>query len=172
MKEIFERVSVRRFEEKMVEDEKIRRVLEAAMCAPTAGNQRAWEFYVVTDRETLEELARTSNYSAPAGRAPVAIVVCYRTTKPEKGLDFPEMKEVDCALATQNMWLELEHLGLGGVMLGVAPVKERMEHVRKALNLPETLEPFTILPFGYPAKRHPLAEGRYEEDRVHYVTGK
>ena len=44
MKEIFERVSVRRFEEKMVEEEKIRRVLEAAMCAPTAGIRELGNF--------------------------------------------------------------------------------------------------------------------------------
>ena len=51
MNEIFHRISVRKFEEREVEPEKIERILRAAMAAPSARNQQPWEFYVVTDRE-------------------------------------------------------------------------------------------------------------------------
>ena len=49
MKEIFERVSIRKYEDKPVESDKIQQILKAAMAAPSAGNQQPWEFYVVTD---------------------------------------------------------------------------------------------------------------------------
>ena len=51
MKEIFHRVSVRKFEDRPVEDDKVEQVLRAAMAAPSAGNQQPWDFYVVTAKE-------------------------------------------------------------------------------------------------------------------------
>ena len=51
MKEIFHRVSVRKFEDRAVESDKVEQVLRAAMAAPSAGNQQPWDFYVVTSRE-------------------------------------------------------------------------------------------------------------------------
>ena len=62
MKEIFERVSTRRFEERPVEREKIEALLRAAMAAPSAGNQQPWEFYVIEDRG-IRQLS-----SAPTGK--------------------------------------------------------------------------------------------------------
>ena len=60
MNEIFQRISVRKYEEKPVEQEKIDQILRAAMAAPSAGNQQPWEYYVVRDRETIRKLAACS----------------------------------------------------------------------------------------------------------------
>ena len=57
MKEIFERRSVRKFADREVEAEKLEAVLRAGMAAPSAGNQRPWEFYIVRDRKKLEALS-------------------------------------------------------------------------------------------------------------------
>ena len=51
MNEIFHRVSVRKFEKKPVEQEKIMQILRAGMQSPSTGDQRPWEFYVVTNRK-------------------------------------------------------------------------------------------------------------------------
>jgi nitroreductase len=59
VKEIFERISIRKYENRPVEEEKIRQVLKAAMAAPSAGNQQPWEFYVVRDPEMIRKLADT-----------------------------------------------------------------------------------------------------------------
>ena len=165
MQEIFARASHRSFADRPVEREKIEQLLRAAMAAPTAVNQRPWEFYVVENKEILEKMAEASQYAWPAGKASVAIVVCYRT----EGNHAPEMLEVDCALATENIWLELTHLGLGGVMLGIAPLEERMKVVAEALALPDNLRPFTVIPFGYPKKEKERPD-RYEPDRVHWLS--
>ena len=60
MNEIFKRVSVRKYQNRAVEPEKITRLLRAAMAAPSAANQQPWEFYVVTRRDKIRELATTS----------------------------------------------------------------------------------------------------------------
>ena len=71
IKEIFERRSVRKFAAREVEAEKLEAVLRAGMAAPSAGNQRPWEFYIVRDREKLEALSQISRYAGPvAGSAP------------------------------------------------------------------------------------------------------
>ena len=163
MDTIFTRTSIRQFEERAVEQEKIDRLLKAAFAAPSAGNQQPWEFYIVTNKDKLSALAKTSPYATPAQNAPAALVICSR-----KELLMPEYADIDCAIATENVLLELEALELGGVMLGISPHEDRMEAVRKVLELPETLVAFTIIPFGYPKKKQPQKD-RYDESRVHYV---
>lgn len=164
MNAIFTRTSVRSYEERPVEAEKIEKILRAAMAAPSAVNQQPWEFYVVTDKAVLAELSQVSPYTAMTAKAPVAIVLCSR----KENIIVPELIDVDMAIATENVLLEIEAQGLGGVMLGIAPFADRMEKVSKALNLPENLSPFTVVPFGYPAKKNPQQD-RYDELRVHYV---
>ena len=164
MNTIFTRTSVRQFKDKEVEPDKILQILKAAMAAPTAKNQQPWEFYVVTNKEILQQLGKVSPYATPAQNAPAAIVICYR----RDNLRVPEKVEIDCAIATENIWLECEELGLGGVMLGIAPDTERMQKVAEVLNLPENLAAFTIFPFGYPENKKPPKD-RYDEKRVHYV---
>ena len=164
MNAIFTRTSVRSYEERPVEPEKIEKILKAAMVAPSAMNQQPWEFYVVTNKDALQKLSEVSPYATMTAMAPVAIVVCGR----KDGLTVPELVEVDLSLATENILLEIEEQGLGGVMLGIAPFIERMEKAAEALSLPKNLSVFTVIPFGYPTKKNPQ-QNRYDEARVHYV---
>lgn len=164
MNEIFKRASIRRFEDRAVEEEKITMILKAAMAAPSAGNQQPWEFYVVTDREKIKELSKCSPYSRCAAKAPVVLVPCMKT----EGLRLPEMALVDLSAATENMLLEITAQGLGGVWLGVAPVEERMNHVESVLGIGGGLRAFAMIPIGYPAEERPREE-RYFEDRIHRI---
>lgn len=74
MEEIFRRASIRRFQDRPVEMEKAELLFRAAMAAPSAANQRPWEFYAVTRRETLEALSRCCRYSSYLAAAPLGIV--------------------------------------------------------------------------------------------------
>lgn len=165
MKEIFHRTSVRSFTDQQVEPEKVEKLLRAAMSAPTAGNQRAWEFYVVENKDILERLGGkdVSRYSTPAKNAPMAIVITYheKTT-------MPEFNDIDGAIAAENIWLEADHLGLGAVMLGIAPHRDSVERVNEILGLPEGQQAFTIIPIGYPAKEREQKD-RFDASKVHYV---
>lgn len=160
---IFHRVSIRKYKSDAVEPEKVKMILQAAMAAPSACNQQPWEYYVVTDKETIQELSAASPYAKCAADAPVVFVPCYRKT----GVA-PEYFEIDMSASVENLLLEADELGLGTVWMGIAPGKERMDAVRKVLDIPAALEPFALVPCGYPAEEK-VQEDRFDEARVHYV---
>lgn len=164
MKEIFERISIRKYENRPVEEEKIRQVLKAAMAAPSAGNQQPWEFYVVRDPEMIRKLAETTPYSKSAAGAPVVIVPCYRTN----GLWAPMYDTIDLSIATENMLLEITSLGLGAVWMGIAPIEDRILAVDRILGLGEDLHSFALVPVGYPAESRPQQD-RFQEERIHWI---
>lgn len=78
MNSIFHRVSVRKFQEKEVESDKLELILRAGMQAPSAYNLQPWEFYVVRNREVINELSQVSKHLPCAKNAPLVIVSVYR----------------------------------------------------------------------------------------------
>ena len=163
MKEIFTRVSIRKYQPRPVEPEKITAILRAAMAAPSAGNQQPWEFYVITNPELIAKLSTVSPYSGCAKGAPVVIVSAYR----EK-LWAPMYAEIDMSIAMENLWLACEEQGLGGVWMGIAPQPERMQAVEQLVGIPEGLRAFAIFPLGYPAEER-QQQDRFDESRIHYI---
>ena len=143
MNSIFHRISVRKYQNRDVEQEKIELMLKAAMAAPSACNQQPWEFYVVKDKAVIGRLSEASPYAKCAKDAPVVFVPCFRS------------KEAD-------------ELGLGAVWMGISPDEGRMKAVREVLDIPEDLHAFALVPCGYPAEER-AQEDRYEESRVHYI---
>ena len=164
MNAIFHRVSIRKYQQKPVEAEKIERMLRAAMAAPSACNQQPWEFYVVTNPETIQKLSETSPYAKCAAGAPVVFVPCYR----KEGLVAPMYADIDLSASVENLLLEADELGLGAVWMGISPLPDRMKAVEQVLNAPENLAAFALIPCGYPAEARPQQD-RYDEARVHYV---
>lgn len=162
MNAIFNRTSVRKYQNKEVEAEKIDKILRAAMAAPSAANQRPWEFFVVKNKETLAALADCSPYGGCIKEAAMAIVPVYR-----KEMMMPEFADIDMAACTQNILLEVTELGLGAVWIGIAPLAERMENVRKVLNVPDQFETYAIIPIGYPVA-DAEQQDRFEANRVHF----
>ncbi len=164
MNSIFHRTSIRKYQEKAVTEEQIRQILKAGMQAPSARNAQPWEFYVVSNREIINALSETTPYSKCIAGAPVVIVSVYRKSiKLEQ-----EMNQINMAIAQENMWLETDAIGLGGVWIGIAPFEERMDKVRKIIGLPESLEAFSLFSVGYPAEER-VQQDRFEEDRIHYI---
>lgn len=159
MENVFHRVRIRKYEDKAVEKEKIIQILKAGMQALSACNQQPWEFYVVTDKEKIQELSKATPYSGCAAEAPVVIVPVYRT----KGLVVQDM-----AIAQENIWLETDALGLGGVWIGIAPMQDRMDLVHDILKLPENVEVFSLFALGYPAESR-KQQDRFDESRIYFV---
>lgn len=167
MDAIFSRRSVRSYLTRPVESGKVEMLLRAAMQAPSAGNQRPWEFVVVRDRDALVRLSEMSPYSGHIARAPLAIVLLGNRGR----LRFPENWEQDMGAAAENILLEAVDQGLGAVWTGVHPVPERVEAIRGQFSLPEELMPFAVIAIGYPEKpnaNHHL--DRYDPERVHFET--
>ena len=163
MNNIYTRVSIRKYQDREVEPEKTEAILKAAMQAPSACNQQPWEFYVVTNKKKLEELSKASPYGGMTKDAPAAIVSAYR----KEGV-VPEFNEIDMSIAMENLWLETDAQGLGGVWIGIAPIAERMQAVEKVLDIPDTMRAFALFAYGYPAEERKQQE-RFDPDRIHYV---
>ena len=66
------------------------------------------------------------------------IVPVYHT----EGLVAPSFAQIDMSIAQENIWLETDTLGLGGVWFGIAPIEEHMEEVHRLLGLPENVKVF------------------------------
>jgi nitroreductase len=165
MNALFRRRSIRQYTSEAVPDDQVKCLLEAAMSAPSAGNQQPWQYMVITDKAMLVRLVDSSPYVSMLPNAAVAILVC-GVPKEER---HPGFWVQDCAAATQNILIEAEELGLGAVWLGMYPVEERMDFLRTALQIPEKIVPFALIAIGYPAEFKEPAD-RYDESRVHYET--
>ncbi len=127
---IFARRSIRKYQDKPVEQEKLELLLQAAMAAPSADNTKPWEFIVVTDPEAMDKIRSVmlfGKYNAPA-----AIIVCGNTSvfKNPIGIRFWVQ---DCSAATENILLAAVELGLGTVWLGVHPIHNFEKRIAKRL---------------------------------------
>lgn len=165
MKTINIRRSVRKFQDKKVEAEKVEQVLRAGMQAPSAGNQQPWEFVVVEDTATKEAISKMSPYAGAAKDAPLILVVVAN----DDFMRFPENMQQDLGACTQNILLEAVEQGLGTTWMSVYPQDERIQCVREALQLPDKVTPYNIIITGYPLTEDANKfVDRFEEHRIHY----
>jgi nitroreductase len=155
------RRSIRKYQDKPVPDELIRKLLAAAMSAPSARNAQPWQFVVISDRQLLGEIPKVNPNAWMAERAAAAILVCGDLSL-EKSAGY---WVVDCAAAVQNMLLAAHALGLGAVWTGIYPREERSKGFQRLLALPGNVVPHSLVVLGYPAEQ-PATEDRYREDRV------
>jgi len=148
------RRSIRKYLPKPVEPEKIDRLIEAALRAPSSRGLNPWTFIVITGQSILEQLSRSKPHGAAfLKRAPLGIVVC---ADPEKSDVWIE----DASIASILIHLAATSLGLGSCWI---QIRERMhdEHqsaqayIRKLLQIPENLTVESIIALGYPDEEKP-----------------
>jgi nitroreductase len=139
------RRSIRRYSLRMVEDEKLEKVLEAARLSPSARNYQAWKFVVVKDRETKKKLVDAAGGQAFIGQAPVVIAAC--GTDPDGVMMCGQYRcSVDLSIATAYMTLEAHELGLGTCWIGHFDEKK----VKDILGIPANVRVVAVMPLGYP----------------------
>ena len=148
------RRSIRQFEDRPVEADKRAQLLEALLRAPSSRGRNPWEFIVVDNPETLQQLSVAKAHGAGflAG-APLAVAV---TADPEVGDVWIE----DCAIAAITLQYTAEELGLAScwaqLRLRDNSRGEDAEAVaRKVLGLPERFRVPCIIGLGYPAESFP-----------------
>lgn len=168
-----ERRSIRRYQDKAVEEEKLQAVLEAARWAPSWANTQCTEIIVVKDGAVKKELSTILSKKNPATlaveNAPVVLVVCGSLKKAgfynEKALTkFGDWFMYDLGLSTQNICMAAHQQGLGTVIAGA------LDHDKAAeiLGVPEGYEVVAILPLGYPDHEPPAPKRKNQQEFVHY----
>ena len=160
---ILGRRSIRKYGQGDVSEEVVRQLLEAAMSAPSAGNEQPWQFVVLRERRILDAIPEIHPYSRMLTQAPLGILICG-----DLSLEvYKDFWVQDCSAATQNMLLAAHSLGLGAVWLGIYPMEERVTGIRKMLSLPDHVVPLAIVSVGWPSEEKPPAS-RYKSESVHY----
>lgn len=162
---IGKRRSIRKYQNRPVEPEKIAWIIEAALRAPSSRRLNPWEFVVVDNPETIRELSRAKQHgSAFLQGAPLAVIVC---ADPEKCDVWIE----DAAIATVYISLAAEALGLGNCWIQIRERehgggKTAEEFVREVLRVPQGLKVESIIAIGYPDEPklgHSREELQYEK---------
>lgn len=152
------RCSVRAYEDRKVEPEKLERILEAARIAPTAKNLQPVKLLAVQSGEGLEKVGKAANIYG----APLAIIVCADHQRAwTRPFDGKCSTDIDASILTDHMMLEATELGLGSVWICFF----KPDVLREEFSLPEHLEPVNILAVGY-ASGTPASPDRHDKTRV------
>ena len=157
---ISQRSSVRAYKATRVEEDKVRKVLEAARLSPSASNRQAWKFIVVRDKETKKKLAMAAFGQSFIGQAPVVIVACGTESKAMMACGQPT-HTVDVSIACAYMILQAYELGLGTCWIGAF----EEDDTKKILNIPENVRPVAMIPLGYP-DQSPSKKSRKSLDQI------
>lgn len=168
---IQKRKSVRKFQSRKVEPEKVENILRAAMQAPSGMNGQPWEFVVVDDAEILEKMKKFSMGAHALKSAPMAIVVLKKKIIKRELMALSFLSAQDLGACTENLWLQAVEEGLGASWMGVTPDSKSEAMLSELLKLPKDVKAFAVMAVGYPADDVDMAtEMRYDAKRVHCNT--
>lgn len=146
---IANRRSIRKYSNKEINDEDIKKILKAAMQAPGSRmGSEPWEFIVVKNKETIKNLSEIDKNTELLAGANVAIVLVANINRAH----YKHLWQQDMSAAATTLLLEAANLDLGAVWLGIAPNEERMNKIRNIFKLSEEYKPFNIISIGYPAE--------------------
>lgn len=153
------RRAVRKFKEEGIPTDKLLKILEAGIWAPSGSNIQPWEFIVVMNKETIEKIKLIS--PGLFGNPVTVIIICINKERSKKAGKLGEtMAIMDISMATQNMMLMAYSLGIGSCPI----VSFSKIAVKELLEIPEYVEPVLMVSLGYPEfwpeppKRRPLEE--------------
>lgn len=163
LQQLHARKSVRAYEERPISDKDKRLILEAAVQAPSAGNQQLYTILDITDQSLKEKLSVTCDNQPFIAKAPMVLVFCADCKKWQDayldagcaprhpGVGDLMLAVTDTAIAAQNAVMAAESLGIGSCYIG--DVMEHCEQQRELLGLPEYVFPCVMLVFGWPTQQ-------------------
>lgn len=141
------RRSVRKYESRAIEREKIDYIMECARLAPSAVNFQPWRFFLVESDEAKSALRGCYDRDWFAS-APLYIVVCADERESwKRAYDGHDHADVDAAIATEHICLAAAEQGLGTCWVCNFDVDKCCE----VLNLEPQVRPVALIPIGYPA---------------------
>ena len=142
---ISHRCSVRAYKGTDVEEEKLKKVLEAARLSPSASNRQDWKFIVVKNKETRKKLAKAAFGQSFVAEAPIVIVACGMEPNAMLACGQP-MHTIDVSIACAYMILQAYESGLGTCWIGAFNEDE----TKKVLGVPGDVRIVAMTPLGYP----------------------
>jgi len=153
---LLHRRSTRKFTDELLTPDQTRTILEAALLSPTSKNSRSWEFIAVEEKEMLTKLSRCKpNSGSLIAGAALAVVVLGNPIISDAWIE-------DASIATNNMQLQAESLGLGSCWVQVhnrtySEMMSSGDYINELLGVPMPLEVLCVIAFGYKVKDRPAA---------------
>jgi nitroreductase len=147
---IKERRSIRDFQDKNIPDDIIKKLIDAIIWAPSAGNLQSRKFYFVRDAKIKKAVAAAALNQSFIAEAPLVVVGCADSRignrYGERGINLYSIQDVACSI--MSMMLVAAENGLGTVWVGAF----REGDVFEILDMPHNLRPVAIVPVGYPSR--------------------
>lgn len=141
---IKQRYSVRKYDDRPIEEEKLHKILEAGRLAPTGCNYQPQRILVVKD----EDLQKINDCSPCIFGAPTVLVICYDETVSWKSRSGRDIGDVDATIVLTQMMYQAQELGIGSLIVGI--YKEPL--LRERFNIPDTYQIVSLMLLGYPAQ--------------------
>lgn len=163
IKELMERKSVRVYEDRAIEPEKKKTIIEAALQAPTAGNMTLYSIIDVTDQKLKDRLSETCDNQPFIAKAPLVLVFAadyqrwydlfcsYEDEVRKPGMGDFLLAVDDTLIAAQNAVTAAQSMGIGSCYIG--DIMEQYETHKELLGLPKYVIPAAMVVFGYPTRQ-------------------
>lgn len=139
-----ERYSVRKFEDRAIEPEKMEKILEAARIAPTAANHQPFRIYILKSAEALQTIR---GITPCAFNAPVVLMMTYNEEEQWKNAQEPGIAsgQEDVSIAATHMMLEAWDLGIASCWVNAFPNSK----AAAAFHVPADEKVVLLMPLGY-----------------------
>lgn len=167
-----ERRSIRKYQERAVEKEKLDIILKSALLSPSSRSRRPWEFVAVTDKEVLKKLSMCREHSSAfLEGAPLGIVVIADKSICDVWVE-------DCSIASIIIQLSAHSLGLGSCWIQVRDRFHKEEvtvedYIKNILNIPDKYAVECIIAIGYPdEKKEGYDENKLPYEKIHFNSYK
>jgi nitroreductase len=146
LKVIQSRRSIRSYDPRDVEEDKLLRILESGRLSPSAGNRQERVFIVIKDTKTRKLLSEAAKNQRFVAEAPVVIAAC--SVEKEYIMNCGQLAyPIDTAIAVDHMTLQAVEEGLGTCWVGAFDE----EKVKELLNIPRDIRVVALLALGYPS---------------------
>ena len=177
--QLHERKSVRVFADRPITPAEKETILQAAVQAPTAGNQQLYTILDITDQAIKDALVKTCDDQPMIARAPLVLIFCADCRKwydafcaagcqpRQPGVGDLLLAVSDANIAAQNAVCAAWSLGIGSCYIG--DVMENCEEQRRLLSLPEYVFPAAMLVFGYPTEQQQARQKPTRADMQHIL---
>ena len=168
-----QRRSIRKYQAREVEQDKIDYILKAALSSPSGKHLNPWQFVVVTDHDMLVRMSECRTYgSQMLAQSPLGIVIALDAS-------LTDTWQCDGAIAALNMLLAAEDAGLGACWVQVYNRQMKGEEeaeqisaedaIKQMLNIPQSLSVLCIISIGYKEEeKKPINPDKLQYEKIHY----
>ena len=156
---IYNRVTIRKFKDKSIPKEQIRKIIDAAIRAPSACNIQGWKYIIISDSKLKIRLISAGTISF-IKNAPIGVLMLYENQN--ENIAYHDNIQ-SAAASIQNMILTAHSMGIGCCWICHLP---RKKELRKILNIPKQYDPIAYIAMGYYLKEPKPMPRKYSVDEV------